>query len=184
MVHFIKTLARFLAAIISVVITCSNVPALAQYYPSMPPGMSTTVLNFNGAPVTCMSQGLSTVFYFNYQLGDTATTNYFVTPTVIQINPVGIMAFYNIDPRTALFVIGHECGHAYLLTADENVADCFSATLGAEQGWFGPADMPAMTVEWQNNPGNWSHPPGAVRLRHIQKCMTDALNGAPDINIP
>jgi hypothetical protein len=165
---YIGGAAVYLAAVLA-----SASPADAQLISSMPPGGTTTVLSFFGAPVTCTNPaGMPTTFVFNYSLPDVSMANPFAN--VISINPPRMMQFFNIDPRTSLFIIAHECGHIHLPTMNENLADCFAATLGVQQHWFSSADMPAMTLEFANNPGNWTHPPGGVRLFNIRSCMTAA----------
>ena len=167
---------RLLGLFVGVVLAANIVgvqPARAQFIPGMPPGGTTTVLNFLGSPVTCTnSVGAPTVFVFNYGLPDVSMAN--PASNVISINPPVMMKFFNIDPHTALFIIGHECGHVHIPTLDEDAADCFSAKLGVNQGWFSSSDMPAMMVEFQNNHGDWTHASGPVRLANIQACMQKA----------
>ncbi len=168
------------AALLGSILLLVSVPAQA-IVPGMPQGVATPTFSIFGMNVVCTnSVGATTMFLFNYSLNDVAVAN----PSLneIQVNPDDLFQYASIDPRSAVFIIGHECGHIHIPTSDESVADCFSATLGVQQGWFGPSDMPAMTVEWQNNPGNWSHPPGSVRLQNIQACMNAAALGSPLIS--
>lgn len=159
---------------ILIALGCLPSPARADITIDAPQGARTTVLNFFGQPISCMSKGIPVVFTFDYTLGDTGVADFLHTPSVIVLNPANILLFYNIDPAAALFAIGHECGHAYLLTSNESDADCYSVQLGIAQGWFTVADLPAMLTVFQNNPGDWSHPPGPVRWSHIVDCANEA----------
>jgi len=151
-----------------------------------PQGASTTVLNMFGTPFSCVSNGMPVVYTFDYTLPDVAVTQFgtATSPTVTLVNPTDLMAFANVEPQVALFVLAHECGHAYMLSTVELDADCWAATEGVKQGWFSSADLPAMWSTLQNNPGDWSHPPGIVRWKHDVDCVTNAEAGTPLIAVP
>jgi len=148
--------------------------------PGYPQGATTQVLTFFSKPFICYSKGLPVVFAFNYFLNDLATTNFFSTPTVITINPDSIDRLVRLDPSAALFVVSHECGHARLLTFNEEDADCWAASLGVSQHWLGPADLPVIRkLLFDRDRGNSTHPPGIARADRIARCIQAALAGSP-----
>jgi hypothetical protein len=154
--------------------------AANAYVPGYPQGGTTQLLTLFREPFICYSKGLPVVFAFNYFLDDLATTNFFSTPTVITINPDSINRLLRLAPTAALFVVAHECGHARLLTVNEEDADCWAAGVGATQHWLGPADLPTIrTLLFAGDRGNATHPPGEVRANHIARCMQAALDGSP-----
>ena len=62
---------------------------------------------------------------------------------------------------------------------NESLADCWSATQGVLQGWFGPGDSDTLAKLMASNPGDFSHPPGPVRVAHVQSCMAAATPQTP-----
>jgi hypothetical protein len=162
-----------------VMTVCIAIHASAQLH--LPPqGYRSTVLSVEGKSVTCSSAGKPVTWVANYGLTDVGFTKASqlvfagLSSLEIQYNPKTLLS---MPGDLQLFWLGHECGHAYQQTTDEDAADCWSAKTGVKQGWFTLADFAQLSADMQNNPGDSTHAPGSERIVHIQKCM-----GQPDSN--
>lgn len=178
--------ATFLSAKLGVELTAAILLAMCPLaaaraaVPGYPQGGTTQVLTFFPKPFICYSKGMPVVFAFNYFLNDLAATNFFSSPTVITINPSYIERLVQLDPTAALFVVAHECGHAQLLTLNEQDADCWAASAGVAQHWLGPADLPTIRrLLFNADRGNLTHPPGEERANNIARCVRAASAGSP-----
>jgi hypothetical protein len=106
-------------------------------------------------------------------LGDIGVTIPAGRWTLVQYNP---WVLNSMSDPLKLFWLGHECGHAYLRTADESRADCWSATTGVQQGWFDESDAEDLGRLMQTNPGDRTHPPGPTRVENVRRCMARAAD--------
>ena len=122
--------------------------------------------------VHCSSSGTRVLWISSYELNDVGHT-LMDKMTSIVYNP-RVLEGMKSD-RIRLFWLGHECGHAFLRTADESEADCWSAKTGVEQGWFGQRDADQLEIDLQHNPGDNNHPTGPVRAAHVKDCVMAAL---------
>jgi hypothetical protein len=145
----------------------TGVSARAQMTPNH---TVTWLIKIAGETVTCTSNGSRVAWEASYELNDVGDTRY-GNPVVIRYNPAVLDPMPN---SLKLFWLGHECGHAFLRTADESKADCWSAQTGVRQHWFGPEDADELEREMQNNPGDFSHPPGPERAAHVKQCVKQA----------
>src|SRR4051794_25295310 len=124
-----------------------------------------------GKIVGCSSGTRPGTWFADYKLRDFGNTN--ASFLVISYNPI----IFSLPSHVALFWMGHECGHAFNRTAIENVADCWSAKTGVQEGWFNLLDYDELARELINNPGDNTHPVGAERLKNIKACMQAAKSG-------
>jgi hypothetical protein len=88
-------------------------------------------------------------------------------PATIWLDPM----FLQLPLPVQFFVYGHECAH-HVIGLNENAADCWSAKLGRQQGWFTLQTMYFLTQAFAWNPGDWTHAPGPVRLQQIFACYS------------
>jgi len=143
----------------------------AQTRGDAPEGYRSAFLVIGGQSVSCTSGGLPVIWVASHFLNDVGMTIPTGSWTVVRYNPYAL----NLMPdRIKLFWLGHECGHAFLRTADETKADCWSATTGVRQGWFDQDDADELAVEMQNNPGDLAHPPGPTRVANVRRCSAQA----------
>lgn len=102
---------------------------------------------------------------------------YVVTPQVpdigmadgygqIYLNPY---AFANLPTSLKLFWAAHECAH-YNVGPDEAAADCWAVRTGRDQGWFPPQTFELMMQMMWNNPGDFTHAPGPMRVQSMMDC--------------
>ena len=150
----------------------------AQTTLSPPNGAHTSTVAIAGQPITCSSNGAPITWIANYALHDVGHTQISPAGATIQYDP----AILNQMPdHLKMFWLGHECAHAYIPTMNESLADCWSATQGVLQGWFGPGDADNLAQVMASNPGDFSHPPGPARVAHVRACMAAA---APHTTTP
>lgn len=128
-------------------------PAHAQVYP---PG----TFGIDGYPVVCGS----VTFVLNPQLNDVGQAQ----PGVIYLNPNVLM---QMSTSMKLFWAAHECGH-HVVGSNENAADCWAIRTGRDQGWFPPQAFQETIYQFQNNPGDFSHAPGPVRVQQMMQCYS------------
>lgn len=112
-----------------------------------------------GTPVVC--GGIPTVV--RADVGDIARA----TPGWINLHP----QFFSLPGKLQLFIYAHECGH-HVVGLDETLADCWAIRTGRDQGWFQPADIQWLIAYFSNNPGDWSHEPGWMRLQKMIHCYS------------
>lgn len=134
------------------VVISSTVVAKAQT--AYPPG----TFYVDGIPVACGP----VVFVLDPNLQDVGMAR----PGYIFLNP---FYFQPMSTSAKLFWIGHECGH-HVVGVNESAADCWAVRLGRDQGWFPPQTFYEMIHQMQNNPGDFFHPPGPDRVRHMMTC--------------
>lgn len=131
-----------------------------------------------GLPVNC--GGAVTII--DYTLNDSAHALILPQGAVIILNPRVIAG---LPGPTQLYIYGHECGHLFLRTADESRADCWSVQTGEQQGWFVRDDLVNIAQIFANNPGDFTHPPGPMRVAHMLDCFDHALAaGTPSNGFP
>lgn len=152
-------------------------PAHAQSQGDAPEGFRSASLVFGGYTVRCSSAGLPVIWEASHSLSDVGVTIPAGRWTLVRYNP---LVLNQMSDRLKLFWLGHECGHAYLRTTDESRADCWSATTGVHQGWFDNSNADELAIEMKNNPGDSTHPPGAVRVARVRDCITAASSGGGD----
>jgi hypothetical protein len=143
------------------------IKASAQRMPQQ--GEPSEGLTVGDKTVTCNSSGRRVVWIADYELNDVGMTA--ETFASIRYNPTTVMG---MPDRVRLFWLGHECGHAFNHTKVEEDADCWSAQTGVKQQWFDANDFDYLAEQLKNNPGDSTHPPGAMRLANIKKCMEAA----------
>lgn len=88
------------------------------------------------------------------------------SPGLIRLNP-NVLA--SLPTTLKLFWVSHECGH-HVVGLSEDAADCWAIRLGRNQGWFPPAAFYPMIEMFRNNPGDFSHAPGLVRVDRMVTC--------------
>jgi hypothetical protein len=120
-----------------------------------PPG----TFSIDGIPVSC---GYN-ITVLNPQLPDVGMNDLrghiYINPYIMGMQPTSLKLFW----------YAHECGHS-VVGANESAADCWAIKLGRQQGWFTPANFPALLRLFANNPGDWTHLPGPARVRAIEQC--------------
>lgn len=87
-------------------------------------------------------------------------------PGLILLNPY---AMQSMSTSHKLFLLSHECAHAIGIS-NESDADCFAVRLGRDQGWFPPYVFNELIAAFQNNPGDFTHPPGPARINYMMQC--------------
>lgn len=163
------TRAKLLASAVSGLVM-GSVVVMAQTRGYVAEGVTSPYLVINGATISCTSGGRPVIWIARNSLGDVGMTIPSGTGwTVIAYNP---NALNQMPDRIKLFWLGHECGHAYLRTSDEEAADCWSARTGVRQGWFDADDADELADEMANNPGDSTHPPGPIRTNHVKACIS------------
>jgi hypothetical protein len=120
--------------------------------------------------VQCTSMGIPVLWVENNSIGDGGQTspNFLVitySSDVLRRWPVSV----------ELWAMGHECGHAYNRTGNEERADCWSIITGIQQNWFTEEDFPELEKLFKGNKGDLHHPPGDERIAHMKTCMDFAL---------
>jgi len=133
------------------------VPIEAQYsvQPNIfPPG----TFFVDGIPVGCGG----VTFVLDPNLNDVGQA----APGIIRLNPNVLGA---LPTTLKLFWVSHECGH-HVVGFSENAADCWAIRLGRDQGWFPPKAFDEMIAMFRNNPGDFSHAPGPVRVQNMINC--------------
>jgi hypothetical protein len=72
-----------------------------------------------------------------------------------------------------VFIMAHECAHAYFDTDNEEVADCFAALVGLEQGWMVQSDFAITFETFSKMAADYNHRPGLSRwltiVRNVDK---------------
>ena len=134
-------------------------------------GAVTASVAIAGKTVTCTSGGQAVVWRADYQLQDVGLAE--AGFGSIRYNPKVVAS---LTPGVALFWLGHECGHAYQQTGNEDDADCWSAKKGVNQGWFKANEFDTLSQQMQISPGDATHRPGPDRMKHIKECMDQAEN--------
>jgi hypothetical protein len=82
--------------------------------------------------------------------------------------------FFSAPPGVQLFTYAHECSHFMPeIGANENAADCNAAKVGRIQGWLTLQGIDDFCGYFANNPGNWSHSPGAIRCQNVINCYNN-----------
>lgn len=119
-----------------------------------PPG----TFSVDGFPVVCGP----VTFVLDYSLPDVGRAS----PGLIVLNP---SYFFNLSTSLKLFWVGHECGH-HFVGINETAADCWAVRTGRQQGWFPPGAFYEMMAMFQNNPGDFWHPPGPSRVAAMISC--------------
>ncbi len=123
----------------------------------MPLGPNPTI---GGVSVSCM--GIPT--WVDDQIQDVAIS----VPGAIVLHPM----LGNWPPVVQVFVYTHECAHQLpAIGSNENAADCWAIKLGRNQGWINPASLGVIQSYFLNNPGNWTHLPGPLRVQQMQACF-------------
>ena len=91
-----------------------------------------------------------------------------VTPSgaFITLNPARLS---QVAPVVQVFIFAHECGHL-VTRGTEMASDCWAIQNGKQRGWFGPVNYPWLVQTMIDSPGDFTHPPGAARLRNIENC--------------
>jgi hypothetical protein len=157
-----QTISPLLLSFVVTICLCTQY-SIAQ---DPPPGAASWSLILGGRTVTCSSAGHPVRWVADYSLNDAGhTMPGFGT---ILYNPHILDTF---SDALKLWGMGHECGHAFNRTANENEADCWSITMGIRQGWFGPDDVDDLVQLFHNNAGDLNHPPGTTRIANMKKCM-------------
>lgn len=190
----VRTVA-FLIVLLAPISAIAQVVPPGVVPPGMPPGSppegaSTTTPSIYGLNITChtgpANMSIPITWVFDYNLNDAgqardAQISYaggapqIVVPPVVILNPAVLAS---MTAPMQYFIAGHECAHHYLpngLRMKEQDADCWSAMEGMKQGYFGVTDFPALQASFKNNSGNWTHAPGAVRIKHIEDCSLGRL---------
>lgn len=109
-----------------------------------------------GVPVSCM--GAITVVQ---PIPDIAMAQ----PGVILLHPM----LFQWPAPMQLFMYAHECAHQ-LYGGNEQVADCWAAQTGKQQGWFSYQDLVYVLQAFGASPGDQTHLPGPLRVQHILAC--------------
>lgn len=113
-----------------------------------------------GVAVSCA--GVPT--YVDDQIGDIAIA----VPGAIVLHP-GLGQW---PPVVQVFVYAHECAHHLPgIGPNENDADCWAIKLGRDQGWIDFDGLRLIQAYFANNPGNWTHLPGPLRVQQMQSCF-------------
>lgn len=86
-------------------------------------------------------------------------------PEGIYLNP----ALFSLPGTLQQFIYAHECAHMQGIL-NEAAADCWAIRTGRNQGWFPPPAFGLLIQFFQNNPGDWTHAPGPVRLQNLANC--------------
>jgi len=142
---------RIISAALIAMAALAPMPARAQVFP---PG----TFAIDGIPFSCGN----VTFIVTPNIPDVGIAQ----PGVIYLNPNYLM--YMSTPMK-LFVAGHECGH-HVVGLNENAADCWAIRMGRQQGWFPPQAFQEMIYQFQNNPGDYTHAPGPIRVQNIMQC--------------
>ncbi len=156
-----STQYRVAARIHVLVVACALFaahPVQAQMR-AFPPG----TFRIDRFPVACGRN----ITVLNPQLRDAGMNDLqghiYLNPTVVDGLPTSLK----------FFIYAHECGHS-MVGPNESAADCWAIQAGKEQGWFTAQNFPALIQFFANNPGDWTHAPGPVRLRRMAACFAAA----------
>ena len=158
---------KLLTLIAIALCVCPNLYAL-----NIADGSKSWEVPIGSTRVHCSSGGHPVLWIASYGLNDVGHT-LIEQRTSILYNPRVLEGMRSDALR--LFWLGHECGHAFLLTSDESDADCWSAKTGVKQRWFNMEDADQLEADLQDNPGDDSHPTGPVRAAHVKECIVKAL---------
>jgi hypothetical protein len=147
--------AAFTRLFLLVAIGCVAADGVAQQV--FPPGS----FSIDGIPVSCGAN----YTIVSPQVNDTGKND---LQGHIYLNPILIA---QLPTPLKLFTYAHECGHSFV-GASESAADCWAIRTGRQQGWFRLQDFADLQRMFANNPGDWTHFPGPVRVRSMWGCYT------------
>ena len=139
-------------------------PPTLQEYLAYAPGRTLAPAGFSveGTPLVCGKVQL----VLNPKLEDVAAAH----PGFVIINP---SAFEKLPKVVRLYAFGHECGHQ-IQGPDEEKADCYAMTAGADQKWLDVAGVQAICDFWKPLAADKGHLPGPERCEAMKRCFAKA----------
>lgn len=107
-------------------------------------------------------------------LDDSLTDVAAAYPDFIILNP---RVLPKIPPVIQLYAYTHECGHE-MRGVSEEMADCYAAVTGRQQGWLTGMGIEAICDFWRPHVGDSVHLPGPERCALMQRCFARGESAA------